>query len=614
MITTILSFLIALLGLGFLILIHELGHYLVAKAFGMQVDAFSIGFGPSLIEWESGKTRWKVGLFFFGGYVSIAGMEGAADSSEGYVPYSAWKRLCVAIAGPAANILCTLLLLTLLWVAGGRDKPLNLYTHFLGWVERLPLKWEEEKGLKDFSQVGPGDRILKIGGKDYEGYEDLLLATILPKEKPFEIDIEEINYFTGDHSTRRFTFDFSQTHEKISFAGLFSPAALLLIGDNGGKMASGKTLSEAYLQPNDRLLWVDGRILFSARQLEFLINQPTNLLTIIRKGQTMIVRAIKAPIHTLGLSENERLDWEDIAFNAGLSGNNNDERTILPFKLSPHLEVIEPMAVMIDPYKARMTDALEPKDRIIAIDGQKVTSIEELFVALQQKKIFIVTQQMGLESVAAQNADHLFFETDQTWKELSLLIKNIGEKNIPQTGVALGQMRLVGPFSTIDRASYLSKTGQRAFLTKQEALTQVLGIPLKMGTVHYNPNPLEASIEMWQQVKFNLLALFKGDVGVGQMMGPVGITATVSQSLSGGFSEAIWWLALISLNLAVLNLLPIPVLDGGAICFAMYEIVTRRPIRKKVAEKIIIPFAIFLIGLFVYVTLHDLFRIFFSGG
>ena len=83
----------------------------------------------------------------------------------------------------------------------------------------------------------------------------------------------------------------------------------------------------------------------------------------------------------------------------------------------------------------------------------------------------------------------------------------------------------------------------------------------------------------------------------------------MQQGWSLGLKEALYWLALISLNLGILNLLPIPVLDGGQICFALWEQITRKPLKSKTMERIVVPFMIIFIGLFVFVTFHDLSRL-----
>ena len=80
----------------------------------------------------------------------------------------------------------------------------------------------------------------------------------------------------------------------------------------------------------------------------------------------------------------------------------------------------------------------------------------------------------------------------------------------------------------------------------------------------------------------------------------------LQNSWSHGIKDAIFWLGFISLNLAFLNLLPIPVLDGGHIVFASIEAVTKKPLKAKTMERLILPFVILIVILFVYLTYHDI--------
>lgn len=76
--------LLAILGLGFLVFIHELGHYWVARRKGMRVEAFAIGFGKPIFTWVRDGVQWHICMLPFGGYVKIAGMqkEGSREPSE----------------------------------------------------------------------------------------------------------------------------------------------------------------------------------------------------------------------------------------------------------------------------------------------------------------------------------------------------------------------------------------------------------------------------------------------------------------------------------------------------------------------------------------------------
>ena len=107
--------------LGVMILIHELGHYMVAKALKIRVDVFSLGFGPRLFGFRKGETDYRVSLLPLGGYVKMAGenpedeLTGAPDE---FLSRPKMHRLAVAVAGPVMNILLAIVLVRINFMLG----------------------------------------------------------------------------------------------------------------------------------------------------------------------------------------------------------------------------------------------------------------------------------------------------------------------------------------------------------------------------------------------------------------------------------------------------------------------------------------------------------------
>src|ERR1051326_7071908 len=94
-----------------MIVIHEFGHFIVAKFFGIRVDVFSVGFGKRLIGFKRGDTDYRISLIPLGGYVKMAGEnldEAVTGASYEFQSKPKWQRLCVAVAGPVMNILTAL--------------------------------------------------------------------------------------------------------------------------------------------------------------------------------------------------------------------------------------------------------------------------------------------------------------------------------------------------------------------------------------------------------------------------------------------------------------------------------------------------------------------------
>src|SRR5437879_13320791 len=111
---------VAVIGvLGFMILIHEFGHYAVAKLLGVRVEQFAIGFGKRLIGFRKGETDYRINAIPLGGYVKMSGenpMDERTGDQREFMSHSSWHRLLIDIAGPVMNLLLEILLLTPLYI------------------------------------------------------------------------------------------------------------------------------------------------------------------------------------------------------------------------------------------------------------------------------------------------------------------------------------------------------------------------------------------------------------------------------------------------------------------------------------------------------------------
>ncbi len=169
--TTILSFLFVL---GVLIFVHELGHFLMARKNGVRVLTFSLGFGPKILAVRRGDTEYCVSAVPLGGYVKMAG-ENPDDERTGvadeFLSKSKWQRFQILIAGPAMNILLSIVVLAIVLYQGADVPAYEQQPPVIGQV--VVGSAAERGGIK------AGDRILSVDGHAVETWEQLFMAVAI---------------------------------------------------------------------------------------------------------------------------------------------------------------------------------------------------------------------------------------------------------------------------------------------------------------------------------------------------------------------------------------------------------------------------------------------------
>lgn len=164
---TLIAFLILV---GFLIWFHELGHFLFAKAFGVKVEVFSVGFGPRIFSKQVGETLYQVSAIPLGGYVKLYGEEEGIDDPRAFSSKPPWQRILIALAGPLFNLILAVILFTVVFKVGVEVPKYFKEPVLVGYVEEN--SWAQKVGIRE------GDRIVEIGGVPVEKWEDLRKALI----------------------------------------------------------------------------------------------------------------------------------------------------------------------------------------------------------------------------------------------------------------------------------------------------------------------------------------------------------------------------------------------------------------------------------------------------
>lgn len=170
--------LLAIFLFGFLIAIHEWGHYITAKLLGVQVNEFAIGMGPVLFSKQKGETLYSIRAIPMGGFCAMEGEDEDTDSPDSFAKKTAWKRLIILSAGSFMNFVAGVCILLVLF-SQAQVISVPVVSDF---VEGFPL--ESKEGLL------PGDRILSINGRDVHIVSDAQLYLALSKGETMDMVIE----------------------------------------------------------------------------------------------------------------------------------------------------------------------------------------------------------------------------------------------------------------------------------------------------------------------------------------------------------------------------------------------------------------------------------------
>lgn len=597
---------LALLGLGFLVFIHELGHYIVAKRQKMKIEVFSIGFGPAIFKFKFQDVDWQICPLLFGGYVKIAGME-KTDGIEphkikdGFYAKSPWSRIKVALAGPIVNIVFALLAFTGIWFLGGRLQNFEEGSQRIGWIDPQSELYKQN--------VRPGDRITQINGKNYSGIKDLLQAGI-SKDQTVNIKGQRIDYFSGKETP----FDLTVTPyssnmwnlKGVKSIGVMTSARYLIYNgfpkEFASKVEKVLPLAKSGIQASDRLVWAGGKLLFSPYDLHQIVNDGKVLVTAQRGGAVFQTRVDRLMIKDLDLSQEQRDDYLDAKRDVGMTGALKDLH-VLPFTLQDNLLVKGSVERLDGNHSSK---DLLIGDKILAIEDVRVSNRLELLKSLMNPKILMIVKKTSdLKEALPFSQRHDLFK-DFSFSDLEKIVKGIGLGGVK----SVNDFRLLSPMTPITKKQLIDVIApdhKNPIENPNEKL--IVGIPLSDRKVVHNPNPFVMCKNIVSEMATTFSSLFSGKVSPKWLSGPVGIVRIIHHGFSISLKEALYWLGLISLNLGLMNLLPIPVLDGGHICFSLYEVVARKRLSYKTQQKLIVPFFALLLFFFVYVTYQDISRL-----
>lgn len=173
------SIVIAALILGFIIMIHEFGHFLFAKLNGISVLEFSLGMGPRLFSFVRGGTRYSLKILPFGGSCAMLGEDEVCDDEVAFSSKSVWARISVVAAGPAFNFILAFLLAMILVGLNGHGT-----TVLKGVTEGYPAQ---------MAGIQAGDEIIKLNGRRVHSFQDVNWYLFTHAQQSVEVTLRRMN-------------------------------------------------------------------------------------------------------------------------------------------------------------------------------------------------------------------------------------------------------------------------------------------------------------------------------------------------------------------------------------------------------------------------------------
>ncbi|WP_223635048.1 RIP metalloprotease RseP [Corallococcus sp. EGB] len=512
-----------ILLLGVLVTVHELGHFLVAKACGVKVLKFSIGFGPKLIGFTKGETEYQVALLPLGGFVKMAGdlpheELPPEEAARGFLAQPPWKRGLIVLAGPAFNLLFPILVYFFVFLG-----PQQALSTRVGSV--TPDMAAAAAGIR------PGDRILSVDGEQVRTFEDMRDAFIGKFDRPIPVTVERDGKTRVVEVTPEKNVEVSQVDTvERGMIGVGPVPQPTVVG-----VPQGSAAAAAGLKTFDRVLAVNG---VSVQDEDALyrevgkVAEGTPLELTVERLSPVAVGGVTGRVPEVVKVTLPRQPGEGVA--------------------ALGADPVDLYVASVAAGSAAEAAGIQAGDRILAINGQPLKSFTRLTMWLSR----LQAEPFTLTWRGAQG--------ERTQKLALAPLKTRDDFGQTSTPLVLG----VRPwsYSAADVTPPLDKV--TVDLGPAAAFKEaVLIVPKIVG----------------QMVQV-LGGLVVGKVSPSTIGGPIMMYQLAAKSAEQGLDSFLNLMAIISINLGVMNLLPIPVLDGFHLLSAAWEGIRRRPIPVRVRE------------------------------
>ncbi|MEM9751749.1 MAG: site-2 protease family protein [Planctomycetota bacterium] len=680
-----LATLMLILGFGFLIFVHELGHFLVAKWVGIRATQFAVGFGQAIVSYRQGigfrvgstepdyrrrteaklselgvnpakvdekrfyeaadslglgETEYRLNWVPLGGYVKMLGQEdmdpnAMSDDPRAFNRKPIWARACVISAGVIVNLIVGMLFLIVAFsdVAG-----VNFPAPVVGFAEPgMPAATTYAQGHEGddaFLGLQTDDRVLEVNGKPIEDLVAVRIASALGNEgEPVELKVQREG--VDEPLTYRITAVPDERQEGMLTLGV-GPAQTLQIAERLNTSAWNETAwGQGGATPGMRVVSVDN-------------------LPVTRPGQfrDAVQASMGRPV-AVGFAS----DTEQASATA-------EPRVAL---MGQDLLGLVPATVVADvmPDSAAAAAGFEAGDIIARVGSKPYPSLEDIQSEVQgardslqlavwrdgqrieltptapKRSLFSGSARLGIAMNLGTDANYLHGVADGSpFAALRLpagsRIASLNGEPIADFHELASRLQQIADETPADESAtvelgFVVNVGEGTQETIQLKLDEAFRNELALArwslptlAPFFTPDevrvagktlPEAAAIglaktgEFVQQTYITLLRLIQGSVKFENLRGPVGIVDAGVDVASRGWPYFLFFLGLISVNLAVINFLPLPIVDGGLMVFLIVEKLRGKPAGPTIQTATMILGLVLIAGVFLVVTYHDIARL-----
>lgn len=580
------------LGIGGLIFVHELGHFLVGRACGVMAEAFSIGFGPVLFKWKPGETEYRISAVPLGGYVKFLGEnpdERGELSPRSFHAATYPRKAAIMLAGVTMNLIAAVVLFLFAFRGG-----IEVASPVIGAV--APGSPADRAGIR------PGDRVVEIDGHRILGFEDIQQETAFSDRVTLVVERDGarlpamvIDPAIGSDGFRRLGVGAAADPLRIGvFPGGEAERAGVRDGDRpvsvGGKPVSGaEEAFEAHRAAvgDGKTRWVfarDGGTVeaeFATRTWQLPIERDALRIDADRSAEDAgfndgdePVSADGAPAPTVRtLAEALRRGSGDAKVVVRRGGAETTIAVPAAFRgRAASLTGPADGPIVVSPTVASLADTSKPNAArdagmpagatLVAVNGAALASFESLIR---------LTQEAGASGASLR----------LTWKSPSgdvskdVEFRPAAESNASPELLGLG-------------------AATRSETVREESLLGAVALGI------------DRTHRTMMHIAMTLRSLVTGSVSPKKLSGPLAIAQISYRKSKEGLAPFFLFLGIISMNLAVLNVLPVPLLDGGQLALITIEKVRGKPLPERVLGAVQWTGLLLLLSFMAFVIVNDI--------